>query len=154
MDACDLIPGDIVYTKDWSTATVHSVNLLELPEPVEVFNFEVEDCHTYFVGENEFLVHNASCTQQGSYEIFVKNKKGIDQVYVGKGPLQRMQTSVRRLTKHGYSITAKPQWTPAANSQIAFVDEYMKMAKYDFDFGGKLVNKIMSPGFKIFNSWL
>ncbi len=51
MDACNLTPGDVVYTKDWNTATVRSVNLLELPEPVEVFNFEVEDCHTYFVGK-------------------------------------------------------------------------------------------------------
>ena len=61
MDACDLVPGDVVYTKDWNTATVKSVNLLELDEPVEVFNFEVEDCHTYFVGERNILVHNASC---------------------------------------------------------------------------------------------
>ena len=59
VDACNLIPGDIVYTKDWNTVTVRSVNLLELPEPVEVFNFEVEDCHTYFVGEHCFLVHNS-----------------------------------------------------------------------------------------------
>ena len=59
VDACNLIPGDMVYTKDWTTATVCSVNLLELPEPVEVFNFEVEDCHTYFVGEHCFLVHNS-----------------------------------------------------------------------------------------------
>ena len=30
VDACDLNPGDVVYTKDWGTATVQSVNLLEL----------------------------------------------------------------------------------------------------------------------------
>ncbi len=46
VNASELTPGDIVYTKDWGTATVNSVNLLELDEPVEVFNFEVEDCHT------------------------------------------------------------------------------------------------------------
>ena len=63
VDACNLNPEDIVYTKDWGTATVQSVNLLELDEPVEVFNFEVEDCHTYFVGEQYILVHNASCHQ-------------------------------------------------------------------------------------------
>ena len=61
VNASDLAPNDIVYTKDWNTATVKSVNLLELDEPVEVFNFEVEDCHTYFVGDNYILVHNASC---------------------------------------------------------------------------------------------
>jgi len=39
-------------------------------------------------------------------------------------------------------------------SATAFVNEYMKMAKYSFDFGGVLINKIMSPGFKIFSLWL
>ena len=61
VDACDLNPGDVVYTKDWGTATVQSVNLLELDEPVEVFNFEVEDAHSYFVGNLHILVHNGSC---------------------------------------------------------------------------------------------
>ena len=67
MDACDLVPGDVVYTKDWNTATVKSVNLLELDEPVEVFNFEVEDCHTYFVGDLYVLVHNAACHQSNEW---------------------------------------------------------------------------------------
>ena len=65
VDACNLNPGDIVYTKDWNTATVKSVNLLELDEPVEVYNFEVEDCHTYFVGELGVLVHNACPNPNG-----------------------------------------------------------------------------------------
>ena len=61
VDACKLNPSDTIYTKDWNVATVESVNLLELSEPIEVFNFEVEDCHTYFVGNNFILVHN-TCT--------------------------------------------------------------------------------------------
>ena len=65
VDASELNPNDVVYTKDWNTATVKSVNLLELDEPVEVFNFEVEDCHTYFIGEIGVLVHN-SCQHQSS----------------------------------------------------------------------------------------
>ena len=65
VDACNLNPGDVVYTKDWNTATVNSINLLELDEPVEVFNFEVEDFHTYFVGNCGILVHNALCHELG-----------------------------------------------------------------------------------------
>ena len=60
-------PGDVAYTKDWDTAVVKSVNLLELDEPVEVFNFEVEDCHTYFVGDIGILVHNATCHQSSEW---------------------------------------------------------------------------------------
>ena len=151
MDACELAPGDVVYTKGWNTATVNSVSLLELNEPVEVFNFEVEDFHTYFVGDGLVLVHNG-CKQQGSYEIFAKDAKGADKVYVGKGPETRMQASISRITNQGYSVTSS-NWTPAPNSQVAFIDEYLKMAKYDFDFGGKMINKIMSPGLKLFHLW-
>ena len=63
VEASELKPGDVVYTKGWGTATVRSVGLIELDEPVEVFNFEVEDCHTYFVGDAFVLVHNGGCTE-------------------------------------------------------------------------------------------
>ena len=61
VEASELKPGDVVYTKGWGTATVRSVGLIELDEPVEVFNFEVEDCHTYFLGHSCVIVHNGSC---------------------------------------------------------------------------------------------
>ncbi len=77
VNASELTPGDIVYTKDWGTATVNSVNLLELEEPVEVFNFEVEDCHTYFVGDGFFLVHN-SCKVHGKSHGSETHKAAID----------------------------------------------------------------------------
>ena len=62
-----------------------------------------------------------------------------------------MNASIKRLERLGYEIFDY-KWESSANHLTAFVDEYMKMAKYDFDFGGTLINKIMSPGFKIFHS--
>lgn len=45
----------------------------ETTEPVFVYNFQVEDYHTYFVGENKVWVHNAKCkvvkTERGNEEI-------------------------------------------------------------------------------------
>jgi len=82
VDACNLKPGDVVYTKDWNTATVNSVSLLELDEPVEVFNFEVEDCHTYFLGELGILVHN-SCQHQSSSWRTKRSNYWKDQVSSG-----------------------------------------------------------------------
>ena len=35
-----------------------------------------------------------------------------------------------------------------------FLNEHMKMAKYNFDFGKTLLNKIMSPGWKLFEGML
>ena len=82
VDAADLKPCDLIYTKDWKLVSVHSVNLIELDEPIEVFNFEVDDCHTYFVGEQCILVHNL-CKQQ----LVAGNKKGWNaRVSVGGEP--------------------------------------------------------------------
>ena len=44
--------------QDTRTATVKSVEAVHLQEPVKVYNFEVADSHTYYVGEQGVLVHN------------------------------------------------------------------------------------------------
>jgi len=99
IDACNLSPGDVIYTKDWNTATVKSVDLLELDEFVEVFNFEVEDCHTYFVGNTFVLTHNLNCSIDASdihksvkdspnyRSDFVKIQNGAKKVNVNNKPL-------------------------------------------------------------------
>ncbi len=79
VNASDLMPGDLIYTKDWNTATVNSVRVIVLDTPVEVFNFEVEDCHTYFVGDTLVLVHNGPCTKN-NYRSKAKKYYGTDGV--------------------------------------------------------------------------
>ena len=54
-----------------------------IDKPVKVYNFQVEDFHTYHVGENCILVHNASYDDKVSQlqankkqgEIFEKKTK-------------------------------------------------------------------------------
>ena len=101
VDACNLNPGDVVYTKDWNTATVKSVNLLELDEPVEVFNFEVEDCHTYFVGDNYILVHNASCHQSKEWRAEKKS------YWKSQGEIYRGNAQGQRSISGNYDVTTK-----------------------------------------------
>ena len=50
--------GDEVYLIDGSTAFVTGAELEKLDEPITVYNLEVADSHTYFVGEKSILVHN------------------------------------------------------------------------------------------------
>lgn len=40
------------------TSTVDAVEKVQLNEPIKVYNFEVEDYHTYYVSEQQVLVHN------------------------------------------------------------------------------------------------
>ena len=56
--AQSLKPGDRVFFKNGCMEEIQSVEIERTEKPVKVYNFEVEDFHTYFVGENEVLVHN------------------------------------------------------------------------------------------------
>lgn len=44
---------------DGSYGIIKSIKVEKLSKPETTYNFEVEDFHTYFVGESEVLVHNA-----------------------------------------------------------------------------------------------
>ena len=56
--AGDLKAGDEVLLLDGSIETVEAVVSEKLETPIKVYNFEVEDCHTYYVSEQGVLVHN------------------------------------------------------------------------------------------------
>ena len=56
--AGELEDGDEVYRLDGSTAVVTGSELERLTETIKVYNLEVEDYHTYFVGDVPVLVHN------------------------------------------------------------------------------------------------
>ncbi len=57
--AKNLRKGDILVLLDGHTATVDSVTFDTFATPIPVYNFEVEDFHTYFVGNDGLLVHNS-----------------------------------------------------------------------------------------------
>jgi hypothetical protein len=56
--AGDLIPGDTLYLADGGRASILSVTREKLASPVDVYNLEVEDFHTYFVASAGVWVHN------------------------------------------------------------------------------------------------
>ena len=57
--AGDLVVGDTLVTVDGDEVEITDVQLEKLAEPILVYNLEVEDFHTYFVGEYGVLVHNS-----------------------------------------------------------------------------------------------
>ena len=65
INACDLESGDTVQLADGSTGTVDSVEENENHDTKKVYNIEVFEAHTYFVGESGVLVHNENCDKSG-----------------------------------------------------------------------------------------
>ncbi len=56
--AKSLRAGDILATVNGEYVIVEFVQHELLESPITTYNFEVEDYHTYYVGDNEVLVHN------------------------------------------------------------------------------------------------
>ena len=76
--AGDLDVGDILYTADGDEVEVTDIELEKLAEPITVYNLEVEDFHTYFVGEYGVLVHNYGDIDFNSDEFLSSPKKYKD----------------------------------------------------------------------------
>ena len=72
--AKDLREGDELTLADGSTATVTKTYGEQLDEPVIVYNFEVEDFHTYYVTDTGVLVHNANGGSFDSCSVSSKSK--------------------------------------------------------------------------------
>jgi hypothetical protein len=54
----------VLYTLNGEYVVVEKVQHEILENPVKVYNFEVADNHTYFVGENAVGVHNSCLTEK------------------------------------------------------------------------------------------
>ena len=57
LPASDLQVGDEIWTSQGTTSTVEAIDLIVGPEPM--YNLTVATAHTYFVGSQQWLVHNS-----------------------------------------------------------------------------------------------
>lgn len=58
VEAINLRAGDMLVLQNGAYVVVAYIQHEILEVPIKVYNFEVEDYHTYYVGENSVLVHN------------------------------------------------------------------------------------------------
>lgn len=56
-----MLVGDKLISVNSEDLLVEEFFIEETTEPVDVYNFQVEDNHTYFVGNCTVWVHNANC---------------------------------------------------------------------------------------------
>ncbi len=73
IQAGDLLEGSILVDSEGNELHLKIKRWEHLQSPVPVYNFAVEDYHTYFVGDNEVLVHN-ECGVQKHHFFSDKNK--------------------------------------------------------------------------------
>ncbi len=81
--ASDLRAGDVLLLVNGEYVVVEKVQHELLENPVTVYNFQVEDYHTYYVSDSGVLVHNACSAprfdenQQALLELAKEKEKGI-----------------------------------------------------------------------------
>ena len=73
--ACKLRAGDILVSVNGEYVVVEKIQHEILETPITVYNFEVEDFHTYYVGRDSILVHNVCGTQNSSRRAAMREAK-------------------------------------------------------------------------------
>ena len=116
-DKVRLLDGEDDETR--GTGEVEAVTIECLDEPVKVYNFEVEDWHTYYVAELGVLVHNIGCIGgqvSGNSGYFKVNYNGVESpIYRGGNDftVQSNEVKINPLTgkvktSHGVSLDVNP----------------------------------------------
>ena len=61
VNAGELAVGDELLDSNKNILLVENFDVELTGKPVTVYNFQVEDFHTYFVGTSQIMVHNSDC---------------------------------------------------------------------------------------------
>ena len=85
--------GQELLTAQNVCVKVKSISYEKTLAPVDVYNFTVENTHTYFVGDNSALVHNDCTTLQG------QRNKGVNDAW------KELRESVNRGESNPYGFT-------------------------------------------------
>ena len=99
-----LVESDEVYNLDGTTSTILGFEIVVLDKAILVYNLEVEDFHSYFVGCVPVLVHNV-CRFEGKN--VQQNDKLFDPSQIdarGRTKLQRMKQGLAPVGYDGKSV--------------------------------------------------
>ena len=79
IEADKLLVGDKLISVNGEDLLVDDCCIEKCEKPVTVYNFQVEEHHTYFVGENTVWVHNAgkNYSEKTQQKIQDSNNKGM-----------------------------------------------------------------------------
>ncbi len=102
--AKNLKTGDLLRIADGTAKRVLEIKIDKLETPIKVYNFEVEDWHTYFVSETGVLVHNvcgSTITTNLGKKINIAPSKNHTTVTKNPGPYGNPNSSIDILGDNG-----------------------------------------------------
>jgi hypothetical protein len=122
--AKDLNVGNYLQTKTESLLDIDKIE--SYTSPIDVYNFEVEGFHTYFVSDLGLLVHNSSCgknaaelrkNMENAGETFNQGDAAHHIVPSTDGRTQAAIDARNTLNGHGIGINDAPNGVPLPKSQ-------------------------------------
>ena len=126
-DAIQLRAGDRLQLLNGEYVVVEQVQHELLESPVTVYNFEVEDFHTYYVSDSAVLVHNKCVVNQNGVKVEVRTREDprhIPHAHVsGNGPNTTIGLDMQPMKNHPalsskqYSVVEK-NWETIKNAII------------------------------------
>ena len=117
VSAYKLKVGDKVLLSDGKYGIIKSVEVEELAVPETTYNLEVEDFHTYFVGENPVCVHNAGCGGYKKYspdQIADRYDISVEEFH------KQVKPEIMRQCKPNYKVGGNPDILLNKRHQIAY----------------------------------
>ena len=100
--AGELNEGDVLRLKSGENVKVTKLERVDLKESVKVYNFEVQDWHTYYVSDINVLVHNKAARYEPT------NIKKVDDKFLKKNNIDAHELKKdvlgRRAKISGYDI--------------------------------------------------
>jgi hypothetical protein len=106
IEADELKAGDVLRLYTGELKAVEKVEIEVFDRPVKVYNFEVEDWHTYYVTEQGVLVHNAKdCGGNGNASSGNRETSNVDKTKHGQERAQQRGFSDEKINniKQNYS---------------------------------------------------
>ena len=106
IEAGSLLVGDKLISANGDDLTIEDYRIELTDEPTSVYNFQVEDFHTYHVGKNGILVHNAGNEYKAASKIGENNNLVKEAEKAGKN--QQVQNEMNHLINEFLSGNSNP----------------------------------------------
>ena len=118
IEAGNLLIGDKLVSVNGEDLIVEDYYIKLTKEPVSVYNFQVEDFHTYYVGKNGALVHNSECGIQENGYVDAKKVAEDPSEFTGKS----INDYASEMEKAGYEFKIKTSTRSRSGAQKIVVE--------------------------------
>ena len=116
--AGELIVGDELLDVNGNVLLVEKFNVELTDEPVTVYNFQVDEFHTYFVGTSQIMVHNSDCGFQENGYVDAKKIAEVPSEFTGKD----VNDYAREMKEVGYECKIKSSTRSRSGAQKVVVE--------------------------------